>query len=421
MKLLNYTTSYIAGILFIIVSIWAGIFYYAMLDEIYDSIDDGLDNQKLLIIEKAAKDSTVLYKNSFDESGYSITRIDNSPQKNTDLYIDTSMFMQNEKDFEPVRMLTTHFKNGHQQFELKVVTSMVEEDDLSRELLNAIIWLYLCIIVAIILLNNIVLKKIWSPFYALLSQLKTFRLDKQKPLLAPSSNVDEFQILNKTVEEMVQSNIDTYTNQKTFIENAAHELQTPLAITINKLETFSENNEVPDEQLRLITAAIENLVRLTRLNKAMLLLSRIENHQFHNPEQVNINQVVSQTLEAFKDQFEYKNIGLFYEEKGTCVAFMEPDLANSLILNLIKNALIYNIPEGYIRIIISKDLFQIENPGSRPLNANKIFKRFYKESPSSASTGLGLAIVKSITEHYHFGIHYEFQNGHIIKVNFKKE
>src|SRR5687768_11249735 len=108
MKLLNYTTSYIAAILLIIVSVWAGIFYYAMLDEIYDSIDDGLDNQRILIIEKAKSDTGILNTNFFDEGGYAIKKIPTSIVSK-DAFIDTSMYMLNENDFEPVRMLTTSF------------------------------------------------------------------------------------------------------------------------------------------------------------------------------------------------------------------------------------------------------------------------------------------------------------------------
>ena len=53
MKLLNYTSAYFAAILLVVITIWAGVFYYAMLDEINDSIDDGLDNQKGLVIQKS--------------------------------------------------------------------------------------------------------------------------------------------------------------------------------------------------------------------------------------------------------------------------------------------------------------------------------------------------------------------------------
>src|SRR5688572_10493512 len=122
MKLLNFTTSYFAVFLLIIISIWATIFYYAMLDEIYDSIDDGLDNQKGLIIQKALKDSSTLTKKGFDEGDYAIKEINGSAALTFhDIYRDTMMYMQNEQDYEPVRMLRTVFRDDGRYYELQVV------------------------------------------------------------------------------------------------------------------------------------------------------------------------------------------------------------------------------------------------------------------------------------------------------------
>src|SRR5688500_15687740 len=131
MKVLNYTTSYLAVVMLLLISIWASIFYFAMLDEIYDSIDDGLDNQKGLIIQKVAFDSTVLNRQQFDEGDYAIQPI-NSEQalQYHEQYLDTLMYMQNEKEYEPVRLLKTVFRHNNQYYQMQVITSMVEEDDL---------------------------------------------------------------------------------------------------------------------------------------------------------------------------------------------------------------------------------------------------------------------------------------------------
>src|SRR5690606_41829782 len=55
--------------------IWATFFYINILDDIYDSIDDGLDNSKILIIQKAAEDSTIMNRTNFMESNYAIHEI----------------------------------------------------------------------------------------------------------------------------------------------------------------------------------------------------------------------------------------------------------------------------------------------------------------------------------------------------------
>ncbi|HYC27512.1 MAG TPA: histidine kinase dimerization/phospho-acceptor domain-containing protein, partial [Chitinophagaceae bacterium] len=274
MKVLNYTTSYLAVVLLVIISIWAGVFYYAMLDEIYDSIDDGLDNQKGLILQKAAVDSSILLKSGFDEGDYSIKPIPTELAINfKDEYIDTLMYMQNEQDFEPVRLLRTAFHHQGRYYQMQVITSMVEEDDLIRELLYALIWLYVGLISSVLVLNKYLLKRIWGAFYHLVEQLKKFRLEKPA-IEVKETKIEEFRHLNEAVRKMVQSNIDSYNSQKHFIENASHELQTPLAITINKLEALAEAGQLSEEQSAFLVSALDNLERLARLNRSLLLLSK---------------------------------------------------------------------------------------------------------------------------------------------------
>ncbi len=99
MKLLNYTTRYFAIILFVLLSIWAVIFYYAMLDEIYDSMDDGLENQKMLVIRRAVENISIEEKNDFGDGYYTLKKIKSEHANNIkDHYRDTLMYMHNEED-----------------------------------------------------------------------------------------------------------------------------------------------------------------------------------------------------------------------------------------------------------------------------------------------------------------------------------
>src|SRR5688572_7838072 len=420
MKLLNYTSVYFSVVLLIIISVWAGIFYYTMLIEIYDSIDDGLDNQKGLVIQKAETDTTLLHKNNFDESDYTIREIPAGTAVNLrDTYTDTMMFMQNEKSDEPVRLLKTVFLQNGKYYELHVATSMVEEDDLVKQLFFSILWLYIGLVLFIIIFNNFLLKKIWQPFYQLLKHLKKFRLDKPEPIATIKTKVDEFNILNETVRKFVQRNIDTYTSQQHFIENASHELQTPLAISINKLETLAEDSRLNPEQLKLVASALDHLERLTRLNKSMLLLSKIENKQFVEALPVNINEFARKITADFSDQLTFSDLKLNIIDKSTAIQRMNPDLAMILLLNLVKNSIIHNKPGGFINITIDTNSVVVENSGiDKSLNGEKIFNRFPSSESSSGSTGLGLAIVKTICDLYNFKISYQYEQKHSIAIHF---
>ncbi|MBB6612681.1 HAMP domain-containing histidine kinase [Pontibacter sp. Tf4] len=421
MKLLNHTISYLAAILFIVITGWSALLYYNMLDEIYDSLDDGLANYKLLILQRVEQDSTLLQHHQFGEFNYAIKPISGpGALAHTDSYTDTLMYMEYEQDLEPVRMLKTVFRHQDAYYQLRVINTMVETDDLIMDLLYSIVWLYLGLLASILVVNNFLLKKTWKPFYRLINQLRTFRLEKQEPITYEATNVEEFKALNQAVGKLIQNSTDTYVSQKQFIENASHELQTPLAISLNKLELLVEENNLNEEQLRLLSGAIQNLERMARLNRSLLLLSKIENKQFVAEETVDLNALVKQLLNDFEEQIHYKAITIHLHEEGECRLHMNPDLATVLLTNLLKNALVHNHQQGTVTITIQPQQLTVANSGKKaePLNAQHIFSRFHHDSGSPTSTGLGLPIVKAIANIYNFQVNYSYSGQHLLTIVF---
>lgn len=422
MKLIQRTIVLMSVALLIALSAWAFIFYVNMIDEVHDSIDDGLDNSKLLIIHEAARDSTVLNKSRFDEGNYAIRKIqEHHALKHYDEYKDTLMYMENEDDLEPVRLLTTVFEAKENEFyQLKVISSMVEEDDLIEDLFYSLLWLYLILIVTILVINTLVLRSMWKPFFQYLNRLSQFKLGKNEEVAPVQSKIAEFQELNRVVDEVLENTIRSYHNQKQLIENASHELQTPLAIALNKLRLLAENPEITEEVVKEVFQTIETLERLTRLNKSLLLLSKIENKQFLNEERIDFNELIAEVLEDFRDQIEFKELELIVSSDGELHATMNRELARILLSNLVKNAIRHNVKGGKIEVLIENTSFKVSNSGpGKALNSEKVFQRFHKESPDKSSTGLGLAIVKSIADISGYRVSYTYALGiHQFMVNF---
>ncbi|RFN59062.1 sensor histidine kinase [Marixanthomonas ophiurae] len=410
MKLLNYTTTYFSILLLVLISVWAVLFYYAMFDEIYDSLDDGLENQKMLVIQYAEKDSTILRKQNFDESGYTIKKVPFSEIKNVkDQYRDTIMYMQNEEDYEPVRLLESVFKQNGDYYKIKVVTSMVEEDDQLQNLLLYLIILYVALLISILLLNNVFLRKVWRPFYKLVAQLKTFSIENNDEIQFQKTNIEEFSLLNTSIERLLEKSKESYNSQKQFIENAAHELQTPLAISINKIELFLEENELHEKQAVKLISALENLERLTRLNKSLLLLSKIDNKQFTAKDQVDVNKLLHQQIEDFSDFATHKQVKFTIKENAQLSISMNRDLASILFANLIKNAVLHGKVETEVIIEVNDTLVAISNVSEeKELNSKQLFSRFYKSETTNKSTGLGLAISKAIVDKYQYNLQYNY-------------
>jgi signal transduction histidine kinase len=428
MKLLNKSIKYLSVSILGIVTVWAVVFYVNMLKEIKRSIDEGLENYKRLIIKNAINDPSILNKQYFDESFFIIYKIDKQLALSVkDRYIDTVLLMQDADDIEPepepVRMLITAFEINGQYYQLKVANSMVEEDDLINELLWDVIWLYVILIIGIVFINNIVLKRLWQPFYDLLDQLNKFHLGKTQKIPETKTNVKEFTDLQSAVNTLLVHNINVFEQQKEFIGNTSHELQTPLAIATNKLELLLEQGDFNSLEAENITEVYHVIQRLVRLNKSLLLLTKIENKQFLDNQTTLINQIVKQCLIDLDDIITFKNINIVVENKFDLKVKMDTSLASIMISNLIKNATFHNIENGEIKIIISENSFEIKNTGNKEkLDRNLIFRRFYKSKSKNNNTGLGLTITKAIANLYALSLSYNYkQSLHCFEINFSQK
>jgi len=425
-KLLNQSIQYLSISILAITTIWSIIFFINMFHEIKGSIDEGLENYKGLIIKNIDKDTSILSRNYFDESFFTITPIDKEYALSfKDLYVDTEVYMQDKDDLfpklEPVRMLITAFEYDDKYYELKVANSMVEKEDLIRALFFNIIWLYVILIVGIIIVNNVVLKRVWRPFYHLLSLLENYRLGSTPEIPKVKTETKEFSDLQKSINVLLTENRNLYEQQKRFIGNASHELQTPLAIAINKLELLLESRSLKDAQAEELTEIYQIIQRMIRLNKSLLLLSKIENKQFIKSQRINMNEVIQQTKDELEDYASFKNIQFLISEKVDLNIEMNLELANIVVSNLFRNSIFHNYEGGIVEIEILPHGIKICNTGiDEPLHSEDIFAQFYKSNISSGGTGLGLAIVKAILDLYSFSISYIYGNKkHCMIISFK--
>lgn len=425
MKLLNQSIKHISISILAIIGLWGVVFFFNMIEEIKENVDEGLDNYKRQIVYKAQRDTAVLSRINFDEGFYAIQEIDrNTALSVKDQYIDTLMYMQDSDDLmpelDPARMLTTAFQDDGRYYKLKIINPMVEKDDLIHRLLLNMLWLYAFLIVTIVLLNNMVLQRLWKPFYSLLHKLQTYQLGSDNQLPAIKTRTNEFKDLQKAVGTLLNHNLQVYEQQKQFIGNASHELQTPLAIAINKLELLLEKDDLKRAQAERIGEIMRIIERLIRLNKSLLLLTKIENRQFLDRQNVFVNTAVKQGINDLKEIAHFKQIDISFTEQANLTREMDPALAEIMIHNLLKNAVFHNIPNGQVEIVIKENALWIGNTGRhQALDPDQMFKRFYKTKQHQENTGLGLAIIKAIGDLYEISITYTYNDhSHCFELTF---
>ena len=410
-SLKNYTLRYLTLAFLLILAVWAAVFYAYILDEVYDNIDDGLKDKKTLIIQNILRHPELLQINEF---GIEDFRVYPSQEDFSDRNILSNAFfyMPFDDEEEPYRVLKTGFYDRDMNpYTLEIRTSTVEKDDLLFNLAIALGVLYVVLVLSMYLINLLVINKIWRPFKGILSAIRRYEVGNKTELQPITTEVIEFNILHDNIQQMWQRNEKVFEEQKVFIENASHELQTPLAITLNKLELLANDPSLNEKQLIQLSEVKQSLMRMTHLNKSLLMLTRIENQQYKEAKQVSFLSLTTDIIEDLSDLIAFKALEVNTEEINDFQVEMNPDLARILVSNLLRNAIKYTEKGGNIHILIEENCFQVKNTAKDAirLDPSKTFQRFHKEQQDATSTGLGLAIVKSIAESYHLKVYYTFE------------
>ncbi|SIP92371.1 Signal transduction histidine kinase [Chryseobacterium sp. RU37D] len=408
-----YTIKYLIVVLLLIIAVWAALFYAFILDEVHDNVDDGLKDRKIQIIKAIYLDPQLLKNNEYGFNEFKVKQISASDYKDKNRLYNKMYYMEYDDQDQPYRVLETDFVDqfGHYQ-KLKIRASTVEQNELIYDLTSALIVLYILLVASIVVVNGFLLNKAMKPFYLILNKLKKYQFGVSSPSAPEKYKVKEFEELNTEIDEMIERNELVFHQQKQFIENASHELQTPLAIVINKIDLMIQNEDLEEKSVNTFVEVKNDLRRMVAVNKSLLMLSKIENSQFNKVQTVNFNEMINALLKEYEDFIEFKNIKVNVSEEEDLISDFNPDLANVLLSNLLKNAVKYNHQNGNINIIIEKDRMIFQNSGSvKALDREKIFNRFYKQSSDHTSSGLGLSIIMSIIKQYQaWAISYEFEN-----------
>jgi signal transduction histidine kinase len=319
------------------------------------------------------------------------------------------------------RRLIFGIRNDKKNYIVSVTKSQQETEDLIQLIVVLTVAIVLLLLVVLFIINRFVLNKLWLPFSNTLQQLKQFNLSNTAAINPGNTNINEFKELNAAVTTMSNSVLKDYSALKSFTENASHEIQTPLAVMKSKLELLMQDENFSELQMRYIQQIQEELGRLSRLNQSLLLLTKIDNQQFKDTEQVNMTISISKYLNNFEELIGAKEITLTKTIHGECIVQMNKPMAEILVSNLITNAIKHNIAKGSIAITVDENRLKISNTGTA-LNSNpdELFERFKKDKVNSESLGLGLSIVKKISDQYHFNTTYQYASGwHTISIQFK--
>ena len=415
MKLLSYTYRKLALLLFLLMAVWGVLFYYAIIDEVVDETDDTLENYGEILMESALHDPSILETEGSLMSFYKFTPISEEEGRHyRQVFYDATVYIELEDEDEPVRVMCTAFRMPDgQYYELKLMISILERDDMVEAMLWYLGALFLLFLICTSIGIQLVLKGVFRPLHRLLDWLHCIQRGKEVPPLDNPTKIREFRQLSDAALDMGNRSYKAYEEQKQFIENASHELQTPLAIVRGKVELLAESEGMTEQQMEQLDEIYATLGRAVKLNKSLLLLSRIENGQYTEMEDVSVDEILDELLPDLMDIYEHKQVRLIRKrEEQPFIIRCNHSLAQILVSNLVKNSLLHNREEGELQVLTTPTSLVIKNTGDVPLDGEKLFRRFYHGMDGKKdSTGLGLAIARSIALSSSLKLTYEWQDG----------
>lgn len=412
----------LTAVLLPLMAVWGALFYFTMVDEIRDEADDALEDYSAMIISRILAGEALPQENDGSNNSFEVHAVDSDyaathPHLS---YRDENIYIPDKREKEPARVITSIFHDAAgNYYELTVTTPTFEKADLFEAVLGWIVVLYVALLVIVLTITMIIFRRGLQPLYDLLRWLDAYRPGGRPERVPNNTDVEEFRRLNVALQQAVDRSEELFERQSQFIGNASHELQTPLAIIGNRVEWLLDSTTITEEEAGELFKIKKTLSRAVRLNKTLLLLTKIDNGQFPESVEVDLVQMIRESAESYGDVYAEREVSVTQSLPAEFKVEMNESLAATLVTNLIKNAFVHSSNGSEVHISIAGRTLTISNAGEEPLDKEHIFERFYQAARKEGSTGLGLALVAAICRYYNLRLEYLFADGkHYFEVEF---
>jgi two-component system sensor histidine kinase QseC len=314
--------------------------------------------------------------------------------------------------------VVSYYQIGQTAYSISTYNYIIQGEKILNGMIKALLWKITTIVLIVGMTGRLISRYILSSFHTTLDIIKGFSLRQLNYVTLPHTTTSEFVQLNTFVKRMTDNAIQDYSQVKEFSENASHEVQTPLAIIRTKIELLTETR-IDEDQAALIADMQNAIDKLAKINRSLLLLTKLDNHEYLTKEKIEFCKITKEVLSSYESLIQLKNISVTTDFTKKLYLQIHPSLAEILLNNLISNAIRYNIEDGQISLTLNDHSLIITNTGLPPeFPTEQLFQRFKKSNQSAESIGLGLSIVKQICRINHFTVFYHYHdNIHTLEVN----
>jgi|GEM_PF-1585238 len=368
--------------------------YFAVRHAVNDELDEQLEHHAELLKERIGKGEQLLVDPAPDQ----FMHVEQSASTAI-VFQDTILYNVAEKEEISWRMVGMPIVQADgRSATLLLGRATVGYEDLIVALASVIAGVLLLLFLGNMLLSRWLDRRLWAPFHGTLDAMQRFRLEGGAEEALPSTHITEFQARNDRVGHMMTKLRKDYSTQKRFSEQAAHELQTPLAIMQGKLDELIQMPALGKMEADMIEVLYRARERMGRTVSNMLLLARIGNQEFTAVE-VDWAALFHDQRTALAELIEKYALHFTIHKEHHCHIRLHPVLAELIAANLLRNAVQHNHHGGHVNVWIGEYALEVTNSGAvLAVEPDSLFDRFAKGDPSSSGSGLGLSMVKEICD-----------------------
>jgi signal transduction histidine kinase len=409
MKLLTKSTLLIATLSLFLFFIMGIIFFQVLKNISISDLNRELGDLKEVVVDYMKDEQGKELKELPGIDSLSVRKLDRATGAG-DIFSDTLMFDSKDEQYKTYRYLQFETETEGRSFLVKIYKSTNPTDLLVERVTLMITLMVILFLTGIFILNRVIFASLWKDFFKALDKLKQFETTKE-PVVLGEQDIEEFDELKRVLEDMTRRLAKDYRELKEYTDHTTHELQTPLAVIKSKTELLIQSENLGAEEMKCLQAINTSVQQLSRLNATLTLITRIENRQFTEKEEIKLNDLLDRHLELLDEHIGLRGIKVVRKYEGNMMLIMDQGLADLMIANLLKNAIVHNVEGGSIVVETRDETLTIQNDGP-PLQfgEEELFTRFVRDTTRSGNFGLGLSLVKKVCEFYNFSINYCYEN-----------
>ncbi len=319
---------------------------------------------------------------------------------------------QDSKDDVLFRVMVVREQVSGRPVEIRIAKPI---EDLEEELIDLAVYIGISLsfcALTIFILSYALAGRILRPISSIINQSKEISeksLDKRIPL---EKTQDELYDLSVALNRMFDRIQHSFNQQKEFIGNASHELKSPITLLMLAQEDMLMSENLSSSAEDSLMKQLETSRRMSHLVKNLLDLSRLEQRDVLYTDRVDLAALAERVLKDYSDVMAEKQISVQNQMNEPCPVIGDPEKLFRLFVNLIDNAIRYNLPtQGTIKIMAMKSetevCVEILNSGHEipEQDLSRLFEQFYRVEKSRAQafggSGLGLAIAQKIVRLHH--------------------